>query len=342
MIEIKRELWVSDVSTLLIKLGGECNIHCPHCHCNSDEFVYNEDLIRWLKKQPNLERIVFNGGEPLLYFETMKRIVSALGNEYRFSMVSNGTILNDKITDWLSENNIQYCVSFDGINEHSNRDCLQPIRWDYISKLKSVQMSSYNSANNDIFTLQDDIFGVRNTYNVKSLPPPDFVNLNFIHEVETAPNASKTMDDVKEYLKTYSHFIELQIIKFKMGCNGSDMFALRSAVNKWLVKKNYTWGVQCSNQKKLTVTLDGRFLRCPYTPSYYGDIYKGYDIEKAEGQIPTKCKRCEIYEYCRNTCIENKTAHECYIAKKMHKFLKMMEEKHSLDLVTIFKQDVQT
>lgn len=342
MIDIKRELWVSDVVTLLIKLGGECNIQCPHCHCNSEEYRFNNDLIRWIKKQPHLERIVFNGGEPLLYFETMKKIVSELGNEYSYSLVSNGTLLTEEITNWLCENRIQYCVSFDGVKGHTNRDYSKPIRWDYINKLNKVNLSSYNSLNNDIFTLQEDISQIKGGYKVRSLPPFDFVNLNFIHEVETAKNASKTMDDVKEYLKAYSHFIELQILKFKIGCNGNDMFALRHAVNKWLTKKNYTWGVQCSNQNKLTVTLDGRFLRCPYTPSYYGTIYSGYEIEKAEGQIPTKCKRCEIYEYCRNTCVENKTAHECYIAKKMHKFLKMMEEKHSLDLVSIFKQDVQT
>lgn len=332
MIEIKKALWVSDVTKILIKLGGECNINCKHCHCDMEEFSFNEDVIRWIKLQPNLVDIIFNGGEPLLYFDVMKDIVAKLGDKYHYSMVSNGTLLNDEIVKWVNENKIRYAISFDGLMEHNGRDLSVPIRWDYARNLNRIYLASHASGNNNIFEHQKDAMRVKNLFHLDNMPNEDGVNLNFIHEVATAPGASKTMDDVKEYLRYYSHMIELQIIKIKMGRNPREMFALWRAVTNWLTKKDYSWGTQCSNQKKITVTLDGRFLRCPYTKDYYGDIYNGYDIDKCERNIPQKCKRCEIYEYCRNICVENTTAHECYIAKKMHKFLKQMEVKHSIDL----------
>lgn len=340
MIEIKKDLWTSDVRRLLIKLGGSCNIKCPHCHSNSDEFEFNPDLIRWIKAQPDLERITFNGGEPLMYIGEMKRIVDELDGEYRISMVSNGTLLTDDIVDWMNDNDIEYGVSFDGISDHGGRDASLSIRWDLIRNLKRVRMSSYMSGSGDIFDLQDDVATIKEAFNVRSIKGGDDINQCFIHEVESAPNATESMNDVKRYLEAYSRFVELQIIKQKMIGTGRDMFALRHAVNTWLTKKKYSWGVQCSNQFKLTVALDGRFLKCPYASKYYGNIYDGYDIEKEESEIPPKCRKCPIREYCRNTCIENKTSHECVIARKMHEFLKRMEEKHGIDLVSFYESEI--
>lgn len=50
---------------LLIKLGGQCNLNCPHCHCEESSFLFNKDIIPWIKEW-NPFMITFGGGEPTM------------------------------------------------------------------------------------------------------------------------------------------------------------------------------------------------------------------------------------------------------------------------------------
>ena len=59
-----------------------------------------------------------------------------------------------------------------------------------------------------------------------------------------------------------------------------------------------------------------------------------------ESRIPAKCRRCSIFNVCRNTCVENTTSHECYIAKKINAHLKVLEAKYDIDLVALIKGEL--
>jgi uncharacterized protein len=113
------------VKILKIQLGLSCNYGCDYCsqkfvphadETNSkyvDKFVKNLDL--WLEGEPS--KIEFWGGEPLVYIKTIRPLAEQLRKKYpkaNFGMVTNGTLLNPELNDWLDTMGFGVGISHDG------------------------------------------------------------------------------------------------------------------------------------------------------------------------------------------------------------------------------------
>lgn len=113
------------VKVLKIQLGLSCNYACDYCsqrfvpHAdetsakNVDKFVSNLDL--WLKGSP--ESIEFWGGEPLVYIKTIKPLAEQLRKKFpkaKFGMVTNGSLLNPELNEWLDKMGFGIGFSHDG------------------------------------------------------------------------------------------------------------------------------------------------------------------------------------------------------------------------------------
>jgi len=113
------------VDVLKIQMGLSCNYSCEYC---SQRFVPNIDFANskyinkfianlddWLHEPP--KKIEFWGGEPLVYWKTMKPLAERLRDKYpntRFSTISNGSLLTDEIIDWLYNMGFSLAISHDG------------------------------------------------------------------------------------------------------------------------------------------------------------------------------------------------------------------------------------
>jgi uncharacterized protein len=120
-----------DVSILKIQLGLSCNYSCDYC---SQRFVERpkettkKDIDAFITKLRHLNfderrglKIEMWGGEPFVYWKTMKPLVEALKEEFadwkekpQFSVITNGSILTEEICDWLIDNNFYVAISHDG------------------------------------------------------------------------------------------------------------------------------------------------------------------------------------------------------------------------------------
>lgn len=115
----------STVKTLKIQLGLSCNYSCEYCsqrfvphadETNSkyvDKFVKNLDL--WLEGSP--DRIEFWGGEPLVYIKTIKPLAEQLRIKFpkaKFGMVTNGSLLNPELNEWIDKMGFGVGISHDG------------------------------------------------------------------------------------------------------------------------------------------------------------------------------------------------------------------------------------
>jgi len=116
-----------NIELLKIQMGLGCNYTCDYC---SQKFVEraestsHKDIDSFLHKLETLEfseerglKVEFWGGEPLVYWKTLKPLAEALREKLpyaKFSMITNGSILTDDIIDWLMMMDFSVSISHDG------------------------------------------------------------------------------------------------------------------------------------------------------------------------------------------------------------------------------------
>lgn len=111
-----------------------CNHHCSYCHAASkpkDSKGYDmsrevaKNTVDFIFQTPSDSiTIEFQGGEPLLNFPIVKYIIDysqqknkAAKKKLRFSLVTNLTLMNDKILSYLIKQKVGICTSLDGPKE---------------------------------------------------------------------------------------------------------------------------------------------------------------------------------------------------------------------------------
>ena len=125
---------------LVILLGSKCQLHCDYCfqqnssnHIPVDNFTPSkiEDFMKSLRKfdLSNISHVTLWGGEPLLYFKTIKQLVPRIRQEYphfkNFFISTNGLLLNQETLEWLYENGIGMQISDDGKNQDRGLKAIQ-------------------------------------------------------------------------------------------------------------------------------------------------------------------------------------------------------------------------
>ena len=115
---------------LKIQLGLSCNYACAYCNQArqvgdatvsklADVEAFLAGLDGWLEGEP--ERIELWGGEPFLYWAKIKRLVPALAERFpsaRFSIITNGSLLDREKIDFIAQYDIAIGISHDGPGQH--------------------------------------------------------------------------------------------------------------------------------------------------------------------------------------------------------------------------------
>jgi len=131
------EFWKRRAALLVLGITERCNLCCSYC-CFSGSFegqrTHSQKSMTWEIAEKAISYflendqvgdglcpITFYGGEPLLEFELVKRCVeyaeskaAELGKKVRFSVTTNGTLLDDQAVDWLVEHRFLTLISLDG------------------------------------------------------------------------------------------------------------------------------------------------------------------------------------------------------------------------------------
>lgn len=120
-----------DLKTVKIQLGLSCNFECDYCnqrfvpHADStnpdDVLPFVNNMSSWFEGgRDGLgsgTKIEFWGGEPLVYWKTLKPLAEALREKYpnaMFGIITNGSLLDSEKNDWLEKLGFGVSVSHDG------------------------------------------------------------------------------------------------------------------------------------------------------------------------------------------------------------------------------------
>lgn len=321
MLENYNQDSTQKLKSILIKLGSKCNLKCKYCHQHEIVYDFDENIINFINKCENLEKITFSGGEPLLFISEIDKIINSLNNKnIKLHFVTNGTLLNNKTVKWINDNNIVVGISFDGFKNlrggKINFQALQNIK--NFSGISSVVTNRFNFHEfiNDIAFLMN-----RYKFNLVSIP-------NFVHQTKGSPNLDLVdKETIDKYIEFICYELEFEYDYYKNSNTDLKVFPyLYRYVTQFLRKDlKDVRGVKCCNEYTVAMTTQGDFMLCGYGEEKIGDIYAGIDWGKVESYIPDRCKKCELWDMCHNGCIANITENECYIYKNIYKKFKELE-----------------
>lgn len=113
------------IQSLDLHITDRCNLKCPYCYLHQPTYRrrpdIDEETIKILPEvvqRLGVRRVNFFGGEPLLAFDKIRRIVETLkGCKVTFSISTNGTICDEEIAQFLKHNRISVQRSIDGCPE---------------------------------------------------------------------------------------------------------------------------------------------------------------------------------------------------------------------------------
>jgi len=129
--QVKIEIGKKNLRVVKIQLGLSCNFECDYC---SQRFVPTADSTNPDDVQPFVDNmstwfeggedglgsgVTFEywGGEPFVYWKTMKPLVEAINKKYpncENLVITNGSILDSEKNDFLEKYNFTVAISHDG------------------------------------------------------------------------------------------------------------------------------------------------------------------------------------------------------------------------------------
>ncbi len=133
------------VKALCLHIAHDCNLGCRYCFAEEGEYHGDRSLMSFEVGKQALDFLVANsghrrnlevdffGGEPTMNFEVVKQLVrygrsleEPYNKKFRFTLTTNGILLNDEIMEFANQEMANVVLSIDGRREVN--DYMRPSR----------------------------------------------------------------------------------------------------------------------------------------------------------------------------------------------------------------------
>lgn len=178
----------SVVKALCLHVAHDCNLRCKYCFADTGEFHGHRSVMSAQVGKAAIDFVIKNsgtrknieidyfGGEPLMNFGVVKEITEyakqqgELHNKnFRFTITTNGILLNDEVKEYINENMSNVVLSLDGTKQTNDR---MRTRVDGSGSYDTIVPKFIDLAN----SRNQDNYYVRGTFTAK--------NLHFARDVE--------------------------------------------------------------------------------------------------------------------------------------------------------------
>lgn len=313
--------FTGSVLGIYIVLGLKCNFHCKYCQqTDVPKDILDEASPKKVKKFVNdlvhsginiEHNIVFWGGEPLVYWKTLKLLIPALREHYpklRFSIQTNGSLLDDEKYDFLNQYDVDIGISYDG--HHTFRDysifddpkvcnsTQKALDKHYkISILPTITKNSDNTfeIKRDLFSKFNHHIGVGH-YSIVRCTADDS---SFI---EYAKIPQEKLDEM--YKQFYEHFHKSPE-DIEYGCKDR-LDELRGSIAYGIPANSLRTACSVSLGRILCLDINGNVLLCMNMPlKRYGHVSKWKSIQIDTFYHPLtkeKCRNCPYLCACFGLC----------------------------------------
>lgn len=324
------------VKALCLHIAHDCNLACKYCFAEEGEYHGKRELMSYEVGKKALDFLVANsgartnlevdffGGEPLMNFEVVKQLVEygrsieeKNNKKFRFTLTTNGVLLNDEILEFANKEMGNLVLSIDGRKEV--HDLMRPHRggqgsYDTIVPKFQHAAESRNQMN----------YYVRGTYTRNNL---DFAkdvihmaDLGFeqisVEPVVADPSEDYALreEDIPKLIKQYDELLAEMVKRRKEG-KGFNFFhfMIDLAGGPCVAKRLSGCG---SGTEYLAVTPTGDLYPCHQFVGMkeflLGNVDEGVvnteirdEFKLCNVYAKEKCKSCFAKFYCSGGCAAN-------------------------------------
>lgn len=323
------------IKAMCLHAAHDCNMTCKYCFGDKGAFEGVRSLLsletgkkaidfllEHSGSRRNLE-IDFFGGEPLMNFEVVKSLVDygreaekVYGKNIRFTITTNGLLLDDDKADYINENMDNVILSIDGrpeVNDNMRRTCNDKGTYDIITKnyLRFVEKRKGTYYVRGTFTRENLDF----SEDVRHLVDKGFKNVS-VEPVVTDLSVGYALqdEDAETLFQEYDKLTDLYLEYAKEG-KKFEFFHFNVDLNQGpcVVKRVSGCG---AGTEYVAVSPEGDIYPCHQfvgNPDFkLGNLYDGnfenkwYDkFNQAHIYNKEKCRDCWAKFYCSGGCHAN-------------------------------------
>ena len=130
----------SPIKAMCLHIAHDCNLRCEYCFASTGDFGKGRKLMDFetgkraidflIERSANREflELDFFGGEPMMNFGVVKQIVEyarsredECGKKFRFTITTNGMLMDDDAIDFINKEMYNVVLSIDGRKEVNDR-----------------------------------------------------------------------------------------------------------------------------------------------------------------------------------------------------------------------------
>ncbi len=313
------------VRRIFIMLGNACNISCRYCVQHPlikrplDKEI-DQALYSYLDEQFNKNkhlRVTFYGGEPLIYFPTIKSIVTTKPFlKGRAGIISNGKALSDEMVDFINKWDMTLTISWDGKESAKTRKfnvMEQPEIRHRLMRVNKLCLSGVLSSCNSLIGLLNDFNNFNKIYfgiNEKNIS----INVDPIFDTGLADKRLINVDyeKVREEIRyLYNLFIKKDFSNY---CYTNYIYQLLHRMKKHIDNINERNNRECScsnGYSVMNVDLKGNLYQCHNTSEIFGHVSdtdissyvrKIVNADVTEERRKTICQNCQAKLLCDGGC----------------------------------------
>ena len=324
------------VKALCLHIAHDCNLACQYCFAEEGEYHGRRALMSFEVGKKALDFLIANsgnrrnlevdffGGEPLMNWEVVKQLVEygrskekEYNKNFRFTMTTNGVLLNDEIMEYCNREMSNVVLSLDGRKEVNDK--MRPFRggkgsFDLI--VPKFQKFAEMRGDRDYY--------VRGTFTRHNLDfskdVMEFADLGFrsmsIEPVVAKPEEEYAIreEDLPQIMEEYDHLAE-EYIKRKKEGRGFNFFHFNIDLNQGPCVAKRLSGCG-SGTEYLAVTPWGDLYPCHQFVGQeeflLGNVDTGVTNERIRDEFKLcnvyakdKCRDCFSRFYCSGGCAAN-------------------------------------
>lgn len=346
----------SPVKAMCLNIAHDCNLRCKYCFASTGDFGKGRKLMSFdtgkhaidfllenSGDRPNLE-LDFFGGEPLMNFDVVKQIVkyarfreAEFGKKFRFTITTNGLLLDDDKIDFINKEMSNVVLSIDGRKEVNDYfrvrvdgtgcyDKILPMFKKLVAGRGDKEYYVRGTFTNRNLDFSEDVFSLYNE---------GFDQISVEPVVGDSDEYALTEKDLPNVFKEYENLANRIIENEKKG-GKFNFFHFMLDLDQGPCAIKRLRGCGCGNDY-VAITPDGDIYPCHQFVGIdeykMGNIDEGTfnqemkaDFAKAHVYSKEECTKCWAKFYCSGGCNANNYQYMGDI-RKAHKLSCQLEKK---------------